>query len=80
MKKAKAKGPESRVVQIREEPIELAQFLKFAGLFESGGQAKQAIADGEVSLNGAVETRKGKKLVAGDKVTYAGETLAVEVE
>jgi len=78
---AKSKSPSSnnRVVLIREEPIELSQFLKFAGAAESGGQAKQAVADGEVFLNGVVETRKGKKLVAGDKVTFGGETLVVQV-
>lgn len=76
----KAKASEGRLVHIREEPIELAQFLKFAGVADTGGRAKQAIVDGEVTLNGAVETRKGKKLVAGDKVAYAGEMLVVAVE
>jgi ribosome-associated protein len=77
--KSKPTPSSSRVVPIRAEPIELSQFLKFAGAAESGGQAKQAIADGEVQLNGVVETRKGKKLVAGDKVTFAGQTLVVKV-
>lgn len=77
--KPKSTPPSSRTVVIRAEPIELAQFLKFAGAAESGGQAKQAITDGEVLLNGAVETRKGKKLVAGDKVTFGGETFVVQV-
>ena len=78
--KSKATPSSNRIVAIRAEPIELAQLLKFAGLTESGGQAKQAIADGEVRVNGAVETRKGKKIVAGDKVTFGGETLVVAVE
>jgi ribosome-associated protein len=77
--KSKPIPSSSRVVPIRAEPIELAQFLKFAGAAESGGQAKQAIADGEVRLKGVIETRKGKKLVAGDKVTFAGQTLVVQV-
>lgn len=78
--KSKVTPSTDRIVPIREEPIELSQFLKFAGAAESGGQAKQAIVDGEVLVNGAVETRKGKKLVAGDKVTFGGETLVVHVE
>lgn len=75
----KTKKSSERVVAINTETIELAQFLKFSGAKESGGQAKQAIVDGEVSVNGAVETRKGRKLVGGDKVEFAGETLLVEI-
>jgi ribosome-associated protein len=78
--KSKAAPSTSRIVLIRAEPIELSQFLKFAGAAESGGQAKQAVVDGEVLVNGAVETRKGKKLLAGDKVTFGGETLVVQVQ
>jgi ribosome-associated protein len=48
-------------------------------LAESGGAAKQAIAEGRVLLNGAVETQKGKKLVAGDRVTVDGKTIVVRV-
>ena len=64
-------------VLIRETPIELCQFIKFAGLAESGGAAKQLVAEGSVSLNGTVETRKRKQLLAGDKVTVAGRTIVV---
>jgi ribosome-associated protein len=77
--KSKTTPSDVRSVLIREAPIELSQFLKFSGSAESGGQATQAVADGEVLLNGVVETRKGKKLVAGDKVTFRGETLVVQV-
>ncbi|MBI2515478.1 MAG: RNA-binding S4 domain-containing protein [Opitutae bacterium] len=69
----------SRVVFVREEPIELCQLLKFAGLTESGGEAKQVIANGLVELNGAVETQKRKKIMSGDRITYHGETLLVKV-
>ena len=68
-----------RTVIVKATPIELSQFLKFGGLADSGGAAKQAIAEGSVLLNGAVETRKGKKLAPGDRVTFAGETLVVQV-
>jgi len=66
-----------RVVAISTMPIELCQFLKFGGLVGSGGQAKQAIAAGLVLLNGTVETRKRKKLSAGDQVTHEGRTIIV---
>jgi ribosome-associated protein len=66
-----------RPVAVRAVPIELCQFLKFGGLTGSGGEAKQMIADGQVRLNGVVETRKRKQLVAGDRVTAAGETIVV---
>ena len=68
---------ESRPVVVREVPIELCQFLKFGGLTGTGGEAKQVISQGLVKVNGAVETQKRKKLLAGDKVTYEGETLIV---
>lgn len=66
-------------VMVRETPIELCQFIKFAGLAASGGAAKQLVAEGSVVLNGATETRKRKQLVAGDKVTVAGRTIVVRV-
>ncbi len=70
---------EPTVVVVREEPIEMCQLLKFAGLTDSGGEAKQVIAEGKVLFNGVVETQKRKKVRAGDRVTYGGETLVVKV-
>jgi ribosome-associated protein len=72
-----AHSPAPRSVIVKETPIELCQFLKFGGLSESGGQAKQAISEGLVLLNDAVETRKRKKLAVGDRVTFAGQTIVV---
>jgi len=70
-------GP--RMVTVREAPIELCQFLKFGGLAATGGEAKAAIAAGQVLLNGTLETQKRKKLQAGDRVTFGGQTLVVRV-
>jgi ribosome-associated protein len=70
-------SPASRSVVVREVPIELCQFLKFGGLTGTGGEAKQVISQGLVQLNGTVETQKRKKLLAGDKVTYDGQTIVV---
>jgi ribosome-associated protein len=69
----------AREVTVREEPIELCQFLKFGGLAATGGEAKLAIANGKVWLNGALETQKRKKLRAGDQVTLDGQTLVVRI-
>lgn len=68
-----------RSIKVREIPIELCQFIKFGGLAASGGEAKQLVAEGSVQLNGAVETRKRKKLAVGDRVTLNGQTLVVEL-
>lgn len=70
---------EPTVVVVREEPIEMCQLLKFAGLTDSGGEAKQVIAEGQVLFNGVVEKQKRKKVRAGDRVTYKSETLVVKV-
>jgi ribosome-associated protein len=50
------------------EYIKLDQFLKLAGLVETGGEAKQLIQTGQVMVNGAIETRRGRKLYHGDIV------------
>ena len=57
--------------------IQLDQFLKFSGISSTGGQAKWMIVDGEVKVNGIVETRRGRKLVDDDEVTVGGKTLKV---
>ena len=70
---------ESNVV-VRATPIELCQFIKFGGLTESGGEAKQAISAEQVRVNGELETRKRRKLIAGDRVTFGGRTIVVQVD
>ncbi len=67
-------------VEIRSEPVELYKLLKFEGLVGSGGEAKLVISDGLVRLNGAVETRKRKKLIAGDTVEFGGEKFRLRLE
>jgi ribosome-associated protein len=64
-----------REVLITKEPVELYKILKFEGLVESGGEAKAVIEQGLVTVNGEVETRKRKQIVAGDVITFAGQTL-----
>ncbi|WP_414527650.1 RNA-binding S4 domain-containing protein [Nodularia chucula] len=60
--------------------IKLDQFLKFMGITSTGGQAKLMIIDGAVKVNGIVETRRGRKLVLGDKVTVEGKTLEFNLD
>jgi ribosome-associated protein len=60
--------------------IKLDQFLKFRGIVPTGGQAKLMIIDGGVKVNGIVETRRGRKLVLGDKVTVEGKTFEVDFD
>ena len=64
-------------VRIGSESIRLGQFLKFAGLIDSGGDAKEAIIDGYVQVNGEVERRRGRQLRDGDLVTFDGRTVRV---
>ncbi len=68
-----------RKVMISKEPTELYKILKFEGLASSGGVAKHIIAEGEVLLNGQVETQKRKKIVAGDIIEFAGEKLHIQL-
>lgn len=66
-----------RDIEIRGEMIRLGQLLKVADLVDSGGEAKDLLAAGEVAVNGEPETRRGRQLVRGDEVTAAGETVRV---
>jgi ribosome-associated protein len=59
------------------EPLRLDHYLKLVGAAGSGGQAKQLIQNGEVRLNGEIETRRRKKLSLGDKVSVGDETYTV---
>jgi ribosome-associated protein len=67
-------------IVLREEFIKLGQALKAAGLVDSGVEAKIVIINGEVEVNGEVETRRGKKLYEGDIVFYNGETVYIVKE
>ncbi|GAA0540228.1 RNA-binding protein S4 [Saccharopolyspora subtropica] len=66
-----------RDVEIRDDAIRLGQLLKLAGLVEHGAAAKAVLEDGQVRVNGAVETRRGKQVTAGDEVTVGDEVLRV---
>ena len=64
--------------KIKDDHIKLGQVLKAVGMVESGVDAKYAILDGLVKVNGNVELQRGKKLYPVDMVEYQGETLKIE--
>ncbi|GAB3665701.1 RNA-binding S4 domain-containing protein [Zhihengliuella somnathii] len=64
-------------VSIRDESIRLGQLLKLANLVEDGLEAKSLIEQGLVSVNGEVETRRGRQVRGGDTVTLDEATLTV---
>lgn len=65
-------------IKLREEYIKLGQAVKAAGFVDSGVEAKIVIKDGLVKVNGEVDTRRGRKLVAGDKVEFEGNIIDIE--
>jgi len=64
-------------VAIRDDMIRLGQFLKLANLVDSGADAKPVVRSGAVTVNGEVETRRGRQLHRGDVVGLAGEHARV---
>jgi len=66
-----------REVRINSEPVELYKILKFENLVMSGGEAKHVIVEGMVTLNGETETRKRKKIFAGDTIEFGGQVLRI---
>ena len=69
-----------RKVEISYEPVELYKILKFEGMVASGGEAKTVIAEGLVLVNGEVETQKRKKILSGDIIEYANDTIRIELK
>jgi ribosome-associated protein len=66
-------------IQLDQQPIELCKLLKIASLVAGGGEAKVAISEGYVLLNGEVEYQKRKKVFHNDIVEFNGETLQIIV-
>lgn len=66
-----------REIAIRGEVIRLGQLLQLAGLADSGGEAKELLALGDVTVNGEPEARRGRQLRAGDVVAAGGDQLRV---
>lgn len=69
-----------REIEISEEPIELYKILKFKNWVDSGGEAKFMISEGQVRVNGKIETRKRKKILSGDVVEFGKNKIRVIVK
>tara|TARA_R110000823_G_scaffold295738_3_gene415577 strand:- start:27606 stop:27818 length:213 start_codon:yes stop_codon:yes gene_type:complete len=67
-----------RKVEMTREPVELCKILKFAGLVTTGGEAKLLIGDGQVRVNGEIETRRRRKMLSGDTIEFRGEQLKLQ--
>lgn len=67
-----------RVVEITREPVELYKILKFESLVASGGEAKAAIAAGQVQVNGKTEMQKRKQIVTGDTIEFADAKIFIK--
>lgn len=66
-----------RDIPIRDQSIRLGQFMKLADLIERGSDAKAELGAGTVTVNGDVETRRGRQLQAGDVVSVGGQSARV---
>jgi len=64
-------------VKINTEIIKLDSFLKWCGAASLGSEAKIYVQDGQVKVNGEVETRRGKKLTNGDTVEFEGKIYKI---
>ncbi len=65
-------------IKIKDDFIKLGQAMKLADLVGDGVEAKFVIQDGQVTVNGEVDTRRGRKLVPGDRFAYNGIEVKVE--
>lgn len=74
------KQTDIREVALSREPVELYKILKFEGMTASGGEAKAAIAAGQVLVNGKVETQKRKKMVSGDTIEFEQEKIRLRLK
>ena len=64
-------------IKLRDEFIKLGQALKATNLVQDGVEAKYVIQDGEVLVNGEVDTRRGRKLYDGDVLSYQGQEVKI---
>ena len=77
MKVIVKKKENAQPLAIHTEYIKLQDALKYANVVYSGGEAKQLILDEQVTVNGEICTMRGKKLRAGDKFSFNGESFVI---
>lgn len=64
-------------IKIKSKHIKLDQFLKWANLVATGGEAKLLIKAGEITVNGEIEYKRGKKIKAGDIIVFKNKSYKV---
>lgn len=64
-------------ITIKDDFIKLGQALKLAGVVEDGVEAKYVIQDGQVKVNGETDERRGRKVYAGDTISFKGKEILV---
>ncbi len=69
-----------KVVEVSKVPLELYKILKFEGMVSSGGEAKSVISEGQVLVNGKVETRKRKQIISGDIVEFGEDKIHIQLK
>ena len=69
-----------QVIKIKDDNIKLGQLIKLAGLVDSGVEAKYAIQNSMVYVNGQIDTRRGRKVVQGDIIKFKNEEIKVETD
>ena len=67
-----------QVIKIKDDNIKPGQLIKLAGLVDSGVEAKYAIQNSMVYVNGQIDTRRGRKVVQGDIIKFKNEEIKVE--
>lgn len=65
------------MIEIRDDAIRLGQLLKLADFIDAGSEARELLLQGQVQVNGEVETRRGRQVVPGETVTVRGETVGI---
>lgn len=65
------------IIHLKDDFIKLGQALKLSGLAESGVDAKFAVQNGQVKVNGQTEVQRGKKLYDGDLIEYNGNQVKI---
>jgi ribosome-associated protein len=67
-------------IKVSKKPVELYKILKFEGMVSSGAEAKSVIAQGQVLVNGKVEIRKRKKIIAGDIIELGKGKIRIQLK
>ena len=65
-------------IKIDSEFITLGQFLKFADIIQSGGEAKMFLSQNDVYVNEELDIRRGRKLRPGDKLVILGKEYLIK--